>query len=75
VIGMKRSFVAMAATAMLLVPDLATACSVCFTGRADETRVAFIVTTGLMTALPLLLIGSVIWWLRRRAQQIHDEQE
>jgi hypothetical protein len=72
---MKRSFVAMVATAMLLVPNLATACSVCFTGRADETRVAFIVTTGLMTALPLLLIGSVIWWLRRRAQQIDDEQE
>jgi hypothetical protein len=72
---MKRSFVAMAATAMLLVPNLATACSVCFTGRADETRVAFIVTTGLLTALPVLLIGSVIWWLRRRAQQIHDEQE
>lgn len=74
-IGMKRSLVAMVATAMLLVPHLATACSVCFTGRADETRIAFIVTTGLLTALPVLLIGSLIWWLRRRAQQIQDEQE
>jgi len=65
----------MVAMAMLLVPHLATACSVCFTGRADETRIAFIVTTGFLTALQVLLIGSLIWWLRRRAQQIHDEQE
>ena len=74
-IGMKRSLVVVVATAMLLVPHLAAACAVCFTGRADETRIAFIVTTGLLTALPVLLIGSLIWWLRRRAQQIHDEQE
>ena len=62
------------ALAVLLAPDIAAACSVCFSGRSDETRVAFIATTALMTALPLLLIGSLVWWLRRRALQ-HQQRD
>jgi hypothetical protein len=72
---MKLTLAVMISTAVLLVARIAAACAVCFTGRADETRIAFIATTGLMTALPLLLIGSLVWWLRRRAQQIRDEHE
>jgi hypothetical protein len=72
---MKLALAAMISTAVLLVPRLAAACAVCFTGRTDETRTAFLVTTGLLTALPILLIGSLIWWLRRRAHQIRDEHE
>ncbi len=72
---MRLSLVAAISTAILLVPRLAAACAVCFTGRADETRIAFLATTGLLTALPILLIGSLVWWLRRRAQQIRDEHE
>jgi ABC-type spermidine/putrescine transport system permease subunit II len=70
---MKLALVAAISTAVLLVPQLAAACAVCFTGRADETRIAFLVTTGLLSALPILLIGSLVWWLRRRARQIRDE--
>ncbi len=62
-------------TTIALAPNTAFACAVCFTGRSDETRIAFIATTVLMTALPLLMIGSLVWWLRRRAQQIQREQE
>jgi hypothetical protein len=57
------------------VPKMAYACAVCFTGRADETRTAFIATTGLLTALPILLIGSLVWWLRRRAHRIRGEHD
>ena len=62
-------------TVVLLAPQLAAACAVCFTGRSDETRVAFVVTTALLTALPLLMIGSFVWWLCRRASQIQDAQK
>jgi hypothetical protein len=75
VIGMKLALAATISMAVLLVPRLAAACAVCFTGRADETRTAFIATTGLLSALPILLIGSLVWWLRRRARQIRDEHE
>lgn len=49
-------------------PRVALACSVCSAGRDDETRVAFLATTGLLTALPFVLVGGLVWWLRRRAQ-------
>jgi len=74
-IGMKPALVVTISTAVLLAPQLAAACAVCFTGRADETRIAFLATTGLLSALPILLIGSLVWWLRRRARQIRDEHE
>ena len=74
-IPMRLALALVVSTAVLLVPQLATACAVCFTGRADETRVAFLVTTGLLTALPILLIGSLVWWLCRRAGQIRDERK
>jgi ABC-type spermidine/putrescine transport system permease subunit II len=72
---MKLALVATISTVALLMPRLAAACAVCFTGRADETRIAFLVTTGLLSALPILLIGSLIWWIRRRARQIRGEHE
>ena len=72
---MKLALAVMISTAVLLAPGLAAACAVCFTGRADETRIAFLATTGLLSALPILLIGSLVWWLRRRAHQIRDEHE
>jgi hypothetical protein len=74
-IGMKSALVVTISTVVLLAPQLAAACAVCFTGRADETRIAFLATTGLLSALPILLIGSLVWWLRRRARQIQDEHE
>ncbi len=72
---MKLALAVMISMAVLLAPRLAAACAVCFTGRADETRIAFLATTGLLSALPILLIGSLVWWLRRRAHQIRDERE
>jgi high-affinity Fe2+/Pb2+ permease len=59
-----------AATALGLAPGAALACSVCMSGRDDETRAAFLATTGLLTALPLLMVGGLVWWLRRRARQL-----
>ena len=74
-IGMRALVFTVIPTLVLLVPRLAAACAVCFTGRADETRIAFLATTGLLSALPILLIGSLIWWVRRRARQIREERE
>ena len=69
-IPIKPAIALMISTVVLLAPRLAAACAVCFTGRADETRIAFLVTTGMLTPLPILLVGSLVWWLYRRAQQI-----
>ncbi len=55
----------------LLLPGAAEACSVCGPGT-EESRVAFIVTTGLLTALPLLMIGGALWWLRARIADLEE---
>ena len=50
---------------VVALPDLLAACPVCF-DRDDEARIAFIATTGLLTALPLSMVGGTLYWLRRR---------
>jgi len=59
---------------ILLVPGIAQACAVCFSGRSDETRVAFIATTAFLTFLPILLIVGVVWWFRRRVLAMEAEE-
>ena len=51
-------------------PQIAWACAVCTSGREDENRLAFIVTTAFLTFLPLVLVGSIVGWLRARARQL-----
>ncbi len=54
------------------LPDVAFACPGCIAGT-EENRVAFLVTTGLLTFLPLLMIGGVVYWLRKRARRAEEE--
>jgi hypothetical protein len=68
---MRLWIVALLGFAVLGVPDVSHACSVCFSAT-DENRVAFLVTTILLTALPLVMIGSTIFWLWRRALRLNE---
>lgn len=60
--------------ALALVPGVAEACAVCSAGREDETRTAFIVSTAGMTLLPLLLVGGIALWLRKRFREVEAEE-
>jgi len=59
---------------LLFTPDVARACSVCFSGT-DETRMMFLLTTGLLTGLPLALIGGLVFYVRRRMVEAERAQE
>ena len=75
--AMRNRLASVVALAIVLSPQLAKACSVCTTGKDDETRAAFVAMTAFMTFLPLGLIGGFVWWLRRRAlamQQIEPRR-
>ena len=65
--AMPNRLASVIALAIVLSPQLASACSVCMTGKDDETRLAFIAMTAFLTFLPMGLIGGFVWWLRRRA--------
>ena len=57
------------ALATIALPEAAEACAVCFQAKTDATRVAFIASTAAMTGLPLLVVGGVAWWVRRKVVQ------
>ena len=61
------SFVALA-FAVLLLPEAAAACSVCY-GGAEESRKAFLFTTVLLSLLPIGMIGGIGWWVWRRVRE------
>ena len=50
-------------------PEIARACSVCGAGRDDETRNAFLLTTLLLSVLPLAMLGGLLAWVRWRLRQ------
>jgi hypothetical protein len=69
-----RALTLAAATALLLAPGLAEACSVCFGGQ-DQSRTAFIVTTAFLSVLPLALVGGLAFWIRTRAKALEARQQ
>ena len=66
--ALRDSLVVLAATILVMAPDVAAACSVCSAGRDDESAAAFIATTAFLSVLPLTLIGGFVWWIRRRGR-------
>jgi hypothetical protein len=52
--------------AALAAPASAHGCSVC-SSATEQNRMAFLVTTIVLSLLPLAMLGFGIWWLRRQA--------
>jgi hypothetical protein len=59
---------------MLALPRIAPACSVCFSGR-DESRTAYVLTTVLLSLLPLALVGGFLLWMRARSRALEREAQ
>jgi hypothetical protein len=65
-----RTVAALLVLAAVLAPELAAACAVCGAGGdEDGSRVAYITTTVILSALPLTLLGGFLFWLRRLHRQ------
>jgi hypothetical protein len=58
---------------LVILPRLAAACSQCLAAN-DENRMAFLVTTGILTFLPLGLMGAagVFFWRRARRMALRS---
>lgn len=58
------------AAVLALAPELAHACAVC--GAAvddDQSRVAYLVTSAVLSVLPLALLGGFLLWLRAKSRR------
>lgn len=60
--------IALAAVLLVVLPEAALACSVCYGGET-ESRTAFILTTVLLSVLPPALVGSLVWWIWRQVRE------
>jgi len=60
---------------VLWAPGVSRACAVCTSGTDDANRMAFIVTTVLLSVLPFVIVGIFIWWFRRRSRELADASE
>ncbi|MDD9944412.1 MAG: hypothetical protein OXU20_25430 [Myxococcales bacterium] len=49
-------------------PETVSACSVCFSAKNEENQIAYLASTGFLTFLPLLLVGALLLWVRKRTQ-------
>jgi hypothetical protein len=65
---------ALVAALLAASPRVAEACAVCFASRDAETQAALIYGTVLLSVLPLLLVGGIALFLRRRARQLAVEE-
>lgn len=63
---MRKTLVAIALAVTALPAQQALACSVCFSGR-DESRVAYVLTTLFMTAIPIAALAAAIYWVVKQA--------
>jgi len=58
-----------AVLARLVLPELASACPMCIAGQGGSQR-AFAIGSIFLSITPLLAIGGMVWYLRRRARAI-----
>jgi hypothetical protein len=66
----RRALTVFPAALLALAPELARACAVCGAGAdEDQSRVAYLLTTLALSALPLGLFGGFVLWLRQRAKR------
>jgi hypothetical protein len=61
--------------AVLLLPRVSQACSVCSAGNEDENRLAFILTTAFLTFMPLTMVGALVLWLKQRVLSLEVAHE
>ena len=61
-------------TLLSFVPPQVWACSLCLSEN-EESRIAFIGTTILLTLLPLAIFGGTVRWIVRRAEANRAAEE
>jgi hypothetical protein len=69
-----RSALAAASAAIAVAtPRLAAACAVCMGGVGGGTQKAFATGSLFLSVLPLAVVGTAVWYLRRRAKAVERE--
>jgi len=65
---MARGRAAVSLAIALLAPRVSEACAVCVSARDDGTQLGYMLGTLILTPLPFVVIGSIIFFLWRRTR-------
>jgi len=63
--ALTKHSIGFALTIIAALPGLALACPMCFSAKNEAGRVAYLATTGVLSFLPLIVIGSTILLVKR----------
>ena len=69
-----RAWAGFSAVGAAWVADSALACPSC-ASPLEENRQAFVDTTIFLTVVPLMMIGGLIWWIRRKSRERDEMSE
>ena len=61
------------AALLAAAPGTARACAVCMGGAGDRAETGFLLGSLFLSALPLVLVGAIVLWIRRRARLLTAE--
>ena len=59
---------------LLWAPSISYACSQCLATRTRANQLAFIWTTVFLSVTPLLVIGGILLWLRKKTREADAKQ-
>lgn len=60
--------------ALLWAPSITHACSQCLATRTRANQLAFIWTTVFLSITPLLVVGGIVLWLRKKIREADAQQ-
>lgn len=64
-----------AAALLIALPGAAAACPMCLSGQGGGTGKAFAIGSFFLSITPLAVIGTAVWYLRRRARALRDAED
>lgn len=71
--GTRNAAAGLLVLALLWAPSVSQACSQCLATRTRQNQLAFIGTTVFLSLMPLVLVGGIVLWLRRRLQAAGEQ--
>lgn len=72
--ALARGCLGVAVAAAASAGNVAYACAACFS-PLEENRQAFVDTTIFLTVVPLMMIGGLVWWIRRKTRAMDQAVE
>jgi hypothetical protein len=70
----RRLFRPAVIAAVAFTPSVALACPLCLGSMSEANRLAFLGTMVLLTSLPVIMIGGLIFWIAKRASASDADQ-